>query len=258
MRDPVEGVSADGRIVTGVGRARVSLAFEPVLTDAVDALAALDRAASLYVYGSVATGQAEQPRSDVDLLTVNAPADGAATVAATLSARFRHRCRAVEIGVAMTADFHRPTDESYGNQVFLRHYCAHVAGPLLTVDAAGFLADERAARGFNGDIAGHADRWLAALADGADPATLARRVARKTLLAVAGLVSVHDGTWTTDRATAARRWAQVEPSLASGLRQLVRWTAEAGDATALDVERALLRTVPPIVATFADTVGLWS
>ncbi|MCM0638919.1 hypothetical protein [Cellulomonas wangsupingiae] len=39
------------------------------------------------------------------------------------------------------------------------------------------------------------------------------RVARKTLLAVAGLVSVHDHTWTTDRSRAVRRWCEIEPAL---------------------------------------------
>ena len=209
MRDPVEGVGADGLIVTGVGRARVQLAFEPVLAEATRAVDVLDRAASLYVYGSVATGRAERPLSDVDLLVVNAPSDGAAAIAAELSTRFRPVCRGVEIGVATTGDFERLTDESYGNRVFLRHYCVHVAGPVLRGDAAGFRADARAARGFDGDVAEHADRWHVALAHGAEPATLARRVARKTLLAVAGLVSVHDRTWTTDRTTAAHRWAQV-------------------------------------------------
>ena len=83
-------------------------------------------------------------------------------------------------------------------------------------------------------------------------------MARKTLLAVAGLVSVHDRTWTTDRTTAAHRWAQVELSLASGLRQLLEWTDDAGDANAPDLEQALVETVRPIVAAFAERVGLWS
>jgi len=54
MADPEEGVAADGTIRTGALRSRVPAAFEPVLADAV-ALAG-DSGASLYVYGSVATG----------------------------------------------------------------------------------------------------------------------------------------------------------------------------------------------------------
>jgi len=40
------------------------------------------------------------------------------------------------------------------------------------------------------------------------------RVARKTLLAVAGLVSVHDRTWTTGRSRAVWRWSELDPALA--------------------------------------------
>jgi hypothetical protein len=47
----------------------------------------------------------------------------------------------------------------------------------------------------------------------------------KTLLAVAGLVSVHDRTWTTDRARAVRRWGELEPGLAVQLGLLHSWAA---------------------------------
>ena len=49
------------------------------------------------------------------------------------------------------------------------------------------------------------------------------RVARKTLLAVAGLVSVHDRTWTTGRARAVQRWSELEPDLATHLSRLHSW-----------------------------------
>ena len=106
-------------------------------------------------------------------------------------------------------------DEAYGNRVFLRHYCVQLAGPPRTDLGRTYPADVRAAHGFNGDIARHAGRWQRLLDDGAEPVALGCRVARKSLLAAAGLVSVVDGGWTTDRATAARRWAEIEPGLAA-------------------------------------------
>lgn len=103
-------------------------------------------------------------RSDVDLLTIDVPRADAAAIAAKLSARHRHVCRAVEIGPAASDDFSRPDDESYGNRVFLRHYCVHLVGPVHPIEPRGFPADAWAARGFNGDIADHARRWHAAVA----------------------------------------------------------------------------------------------
>jgi len=68
VADPEEGVAADGTIRTGAHRCRVPAAFEPVLTDAVAFLG--ESGASLYVYGSVATGTVRPGSSDVDLLSV--------------------------------------------------------------------------------------------------------------------------------------------------------------------------------------------
>ncbi len=73
MRDPGEGRAADGTITTGVGADRVPAAYRPVLAAAADAVRALAPSATLAVYGSVATGQARRPASDVDLLAVGLP-----------------------------------------------------------------------------------------------------------------------------------------------------------------------------------------
>ena len=210
MHDPGEGVAPDGTIVTGVSRERVPAAFEPVLAAATEAVG--DDVA-LYLHGSVATGQARLGASDVDLLAVGLPVPVAAEVGRALSARFAGSARGVEIGPARPEDFDGDAAEQYGNRVFLRHYCAHVSGPARP-DLPAFPADARAARGFNGDIAAHALGWHDAVRAGADPVALGHRVARKALLALASLVSVHDSTWTTDRATAAVRWSEVDREMA--------------------------------------------
>ncbi|WP_142056985.1 nucleotidyltransferase domain-containing protein [Pseudonocardia kunmingensis] len=254
MRDPDEGVGADGTIVTGAARHRVPAAFEPVLAAAV---AALGDDVELYLYGSVATGRARPPASDVDLLSVGLPGPAAAELGRLLSGRFADLCRGVEIGAAQPADLVGPADEPYGLRVFLRHYCVRLSGPPRP-DPPAFPADVRAARGFNGDIAQHAQRWRQDLRAGADPAALARRVGRKSLLALASLVSVRDATWTTDRARAARRWSQVRPAMSGDLEVLLRWTDGADlPADPGRVQRMVEGAVARIVEDFATTVGLW-
>lgn len=253
MGDPREGIAADGTIVTGADRGRVPAAFEPVLADA----AALARAAgaSLYVYGSVANGTVRPGSSDVDLLTIGLP--GAAALAGHLSARYVGLCRGVEIAAAEPADLVGGDDEAYGFLVFLRHYCVHLAGPDPAAGLPAFPADARAARGFNGDIARAHRRWRQGLESGTVPP---ERVARKTLLAVAGLVSVQDRTWTTDRARAARRWAELEPGLAAPLGQLLSWAASERRGAAAGVSRALADdgVVAAVVARFEELIGLWA
>ena len=257
MADPGEGVAADGTIRTGARRERVPAAFEPVLADAVALTGG--SGASLYVYGSVAAGTVRPGSSDVDLLSIGLP--DAAVVGQRLSERYAELCRGVEITAAEPADLVGDTDAAYGFRVFLRHYCVHLAGPDPAAALPAFPADARAARGFNGDIAQHHRRWQQALESGtvaADP--LAVRVARKTLLAVAGLVSVHDHTWTTDRSQAARRWGELEPDLAAPLGQLKSWAVTERRPSREQVGRALTGDgiVAAIVERFGRLIGLWA
>ncbi|GAA1898415.1 nucleotidyltransferase domain-containing protein [Lapillicoccus jejuensis] len=256
MRDPWEGRAADGTITTGVRADRVAPPYRPVLSAAVDAVRALDPSATLAVYGSVATGRARTPTSDVDLLTVGLPAADAAAVGRDLTGRFADRCREVAVAALPLAHLLDGSDAAYGDQVFLRHYVVVLSGPDPADGWPAFPADARAARGFNGDIAVHARRWRERL-DGEPAAAAGRAVARKTLLAVAGLVSVHDTTWTTDRATAARRWAQLRPEQAAGLMRLLAWGEGEAGASRTEVERALDGVVDHVVDAFAREVGLW-
>ena len=256
MADPGEGVAADGTIRTGADRSRVPAAFEPVLAEA--AALADERGASLYVYGSVANGTVRPGSSDVDLLTVGLP--DAAAVGQRLSARYASLCRGVEIAAATAADLDGDTDAAYGFRVFLRHYCVHLAGPDPSAALPAFPAGARAARGFNGDIAWHCRRWQQRLESGPVPADLGIRAARKTLLAVAGLVSVRDRTWTTDRSRAARRWGQIEPGLAAPLSQLLSWATAEHRPAPEGVRRVLADdgVVAAVVDRFSAMIGLWA
>lgn len=260
MRDPAEGVSPGGTIITGARRSQVAPAFEPVLSAVGAQLAARAGEVSLYLYGSVATGAARVGTSDVDFLTVGLSPARAAAVGRSVSAQFAGVCRGVEIGPAQLADLEGDDDEAHGMRAFLRHYCVHLQGPDPRAELPDVLADARAARGFNGDLAQHLGLWRAARDSGQPAPILGRAVARKTLLAVAGLVSVHDATWTTDRDGAARRWSVLEPDLAEPLSSLVAWSegrAHPGDA-ALGAALAQGGVVDRVTRSFESSIGLWN
>jgi len=250
-------MAADGTIVTGADRSRVPAAFEPVLADA--AAFAAESGASLYVYGSVAAGTVRPGSSDVDLLSIGLP--DAAIVGQRLSARYAGRCRGVEVAAATAADLTGDTDAAYGCRVFLRHYCVHLAGPDPSTALPAFPADARAARGFNGDLGQHLWRWRQELGSAEVAADLLGvRAARKTLLAVAGLVSVRDHTWTTSRSRAVRRWSELEPGLAAQLGRLHPWAERERHPAREEVERALADEgiVSAVVERFASLIGLWT
>lgn len=252
MHDPREGVTPDGMIRTGVSRGSIATAYAPALQAAVEAVAGR---ASLYVYGSVATSTAVVPTSDVDLLSVGLPASEAGRISVDLSTRFSDLCREVSLAPASWEVLDAPSDEGYGLRVFLRHYGVHLAGADPAVGLPEFRADARAARGFNGDIALHLHRWRSALEGDAELPRLGTRIARKTLLAVAGLVSLRDATWSTDRRACAARWSELEPG--SPVDALVAWLDEPpGDRDA--IRPVLEGPVAEVVRAFESEVGLWS
>lgn len=257
VRDPDEGVDPNGCIRTGARAERIAGPFRSVIDRAVKEVGDAEPKAWLAVYGSVATGRAVAPTSDVDLLSVGIERPQAEFISASLSAEFRHVCRSVDVAAGRFDDYHAPTDEGHGNRVFLRHYCVTIAGRPPLENDAPFPADARAARGFNGDIAQHAVRWADAV-DSADPAELGRRVARKTLLAVAGLVSVRDRTWTTDRTSACHRWSEIEPGLSDDLAELLDWSDGRRRATRSTVERQLAGPIDTVVQHFDSLIGLWT
>ena len=257
--DPLEGVSTHGMIVTGARRSRFSSAFMPVIADAVEHVSAMGGRHSLYVYGSVATGMAQAGESDVDLVTIGLDPAQAGQIGKELSAKYLNLCRGVEVGAAQLPDYEGDGDEAYGNRVFLRHYCVHLAGPDMGRSFPDFPADVSAARGFNGDIGLCLARWRIEVLREPYSALLARRVARKTLLAVAGLVSIHDSTWTTDRIGAARRWSLVRPQLAASLEKLVSWSAgENPEPSPSEVQVVLVGAVATVVDEFRERIGLWA
>lgn len=257
MIDPREGIAPGGTIVTGVARSRVPGSFESLVAAAVEELSVRGHV-SLYLYGSVATGQAQPGRSDLDLLAVGLNREDARTVTTGLVESFPGLCRGVEIAVADAGDLVGESDEAYGLRVFLRHYCVHLCGPDLGGHLPAFRADALAARGFNGDIAQHAHRWRSDLDGGSDPQVVGRRLARKTLLATAGLVSIHDGSWTTDRGTAARRWGEIHPELADDLTALLAWSEGTDLPDARALQRAVDVVVPGVVAAFERLIGVWA
>ena len=256
MGDPLEGLTPTGLIRTGASRERIPDRYVDLLDVAAARIRVDEPGASVYVYGSVATGTARSPQSDVDLLTVGLSSDRAASIGRALSTDFSALCRSVEIAAAMEEDFQKADDEAYGGRVFLHHYCVRLAGPEIDRATSPFPGDQRAARGFNGDIADHLARWRQRL-DDTDAEVLGRVAARKTLLAVAGLASVHDAGWTTDRSEAVQRWSQVHPDLADGLKELLDWSSQRSSATLVRLTHHLATTIERIADQFAADVGLW-
>lgn len=253
MRDPREGLNFDGTIRTGVSLARVPGSFEPIISAAVDEFEKIaEESSTMLLYGSVATGVARPGQSDLDLVAFGAPREWCLETSMKLSSDFSHLCRGVEISPTSRSDFSGKTDECFGNRVFLKHYCVTLTGINLAEEWSPFQGDRRAARGFNGDIGACVTRWR-------QNPPRARSIARKTLFAASGVLSVLSNTWTTDREEAARRWSQIESKFSAEATMLLKWCDSDSSVSDEDIRRALSTNgiVANVADRFATTIGFW-
>jgi uncharacterized protein len=216
VRDPDEGVGPDGTVTTGAGRSALPSVYRELVEAAVAELTSTLREAlhSVYVYGSVATGQARPPRSDLDLVVVlrrPAPVD---EVARRLSDHHRAVVREVAIGSVLVDTLARDDATGAAERCFLRHYCVHLVGPDLRRAYGPCRASIDLAVGFNGDLRAALDAARARLAaDEPGRGELEAKICRKILMAAATLLSAREGGWSTDRETAVTLIGRHAPEL---------------------------------------------
>jgi predicted nucleotidyltransferase len=231
-RDPREGIDPDGYLVTGADLAAVPAAYQPVLADCVATLTAFPQLDGLYLYGSVATGQARPPDSDLDLLAVwTSTVDTSAAVAALST---RHRAVVREVGLAQAT-----LDSLAGeaDRCFLKHYCVPLAGRDLRPSLPRCRPSRALADGFNDDLAATVHRLRSAVDGARTPAERAaatRNAARRLLLAVATIESVSHGSWSTDRDIGAALLAEHHPEWTDVAARALAWSAGQGDVDGVD------------------------
>lgn len=68
---------------------------------------------------------------------------------------------------------------------------------------------------------------------------------------------MHDGTWTTDRLSGARRWAEIEPDRGEDLEALVSWADGEVVPSREEVARMLAVPLDDLVHRFESRIGLW-
>ncbi|MBA2311448.1 MAG: nucleotidyltransferase domain-containing protein [Actinobacteria bacterium] len=130
--DPREGIGPDKCITTGVHPDRIPAKYGAVIDEIIPALASVDDdILAIYLYGSVATGMATPPTSDLDLLAVLNEGRAASKIrhlASELSERHRELVREVAIATVVISDTWSDSVDGLGSRCFLKHYCAHLYG----------------------------------------------------------------------------------------------------------------------------------
>lgn len=231
-RDPREGVSSDGTIVTGVDGAHIAAPYEAVIDAAVEVMFAQvgDALDGLYLYGSVATGQARPPGSDLDLyaILVRDVQASCRDVAARLSETYASIVRDVGVAAVLRDDVLAETLEGRAERCFLRHYCVHLAGRNLQPDLPVCETSPALARGFNGNVGPAVAKSLNRLRSGTLDEQEQRHAiawsARKLLMSAATLLSTRAGGWSTDRDRGAELLTREVPEMAACVGRVHSWT----------------------------------
>ena len=258
------GLGSDGRIRREGSLDRVAPAFEPVVADIRDLVAARfgTRLHSAYLYGSIPRGTAVPGVSDLDavILLRDDPPDtdthaNAANAAAGTDVRARlGRGDSVPADSAAAAELAVTLDERHeiidgagllcwpvprildpAERYDLGFFLACLCTPLLGEDVARWLPryrpTRRLARDTNGDITAFLDRARASLDGSGDIRRLCRSVTRKLVRTGFTLVMPRWGGWTSDLFVAARVFGEYYPAQAEAMADTaVLARAPAGDA----------------------------
>ena len=246
-----EGVDEDGFIVSGADVKLISAAYEPALDSVVSSLVEnVDGQISVYLYGSVATGEACPPQSDIDVLVVTRDGRSSAAVADAakdLSWRYRHLAREVGIAHATMAGLFGDDIDGLGGRCFIKHYCVPLHGDDLRVQLPRYRPSATMAWAFNHNMAAaiaETRHRLDTANDSGDVKQVCRTVARKVMLAAASLASVINSEWTTDRHRAAAAIAEHYPEWADQAAVALEWASAPTDD-------------PSKVRKFLDGFGKW-
>lgn len=249
-RDADEGIGPDNLITTGVRTDRIPQVFKNLLKQAVSDFTSIDGVVALYLYGSVATGMARVPTSDMDLLVVMRDDTSESEVrhrATQLSQAHQDLVREVGVAAVRVSDIWADTADGLGHRCFIKHYCLHLHGEEIHQSLEPCRASAEAAWAFNHDIAEAVSSAKIKLAEAVQPkqvAQLSRSSARRVTLAAASLVSIANRTWTTDRETAARAIAEIYPEWAADAQTALRWCVSPSDN-------------PEEVRQFLDSYASW-
>jgi predicted nucleotidyltransferase len=246
-----EGVDDDGFIVSGADAELISAGYQPALESVVSSLVgSVEGLISVYLYGSVATGEACPPQSDIDVLVVTRDGGSSAAVADAakdLSWRYRHLAREVGIAHATMAGLFGDDIDALGERCFIKHYCVLLHGDDLRAQLPRYRPSATMAWAFNHNVAAaiaEARQRLDTASESGDVKQVCRSIARKVMLAAASLTTVIDSEWTTDRHRAAGAIAEHYPEWADQATVALEWASAPTDD-------------PSKVRKFLDGFGTW-
>lgn len=199
------GLDRDGYIVSDVAFDKIDNAYFPSIRESVGKLEKLfpHLCHSVYVYGSVARGEAVALKSDLDLLVIfNRTLNTEELVefkklTKTLTQKYHHLVR--EVGIAQINYDYVVDPANYYEQAFLKELCVCVFGEDLRERFGPYKLTSEIAISFNGDIrevfARTINRFEAASKE--EYETLVKSFSRKLIRTFYSMVMARSQIWST-------------------------------------------------------------
>ncbi len=223
------GVDYQGFIATGVMASNIPVPFLKVVEDATKTLGSVigEDLHGLHLYGSVVTGLAQVPTSDLDVLVVlhRKPTETLTsqikTAEAALSHKYSKVVREVGVGVTFLEEIH---SDIHGIGCFIKHLCVCVLGERMQDSLPKFKPTRQVAKAFNGDFKKVRENYLLLLETSPTDAicSLGDRISRKFIRTGFSLVTAREQSWTTDPEIACDAFAKYYPEKAEDMRRVLQ------------------------------------
>lgn len=199
------GLDRSGFIVSDVSLEKIKYDYRQCINESIERLQKLFplKLHSVYVYGSVARGDALPGKSDLDLLALfdsdlnHDESTELKNLASNLSLTFRSSVR--EVGIAVAYYEYAIDPVNYYEQAFLKELCVCVHGKDLRDRFGPYKLTPEIAISFNGDICEVLNRTISRLetASAVEFETIAQGFSRKLIRTYYSMVMARSQIWST-------------------------------------------------------------
>lgn len=228
------GLDPEGYIVSDVSFDKINKIYKPCIQDSIECLAQLfpSDLHSVYVYGSVARGDAVVVQSDLDLIAMfnrklsSAQLEELKKLSRKLTNNYQFLVR--EVGIAVADYDYTMAPSNYYENAFHRELSVCVFGDDVGERFGPYTLTSEIAISFNGDICEALTRTLTRLekASNEEFTKISQNFARKLIRTYYSMVMVRAQIWTSQLKEQAEVIINSLPEKASIISTLLKWIEE--------------------------------
>jgi uncharacterized protein len=228
------GLDANGYIVSDVSKDKIDNVYMPCIRESIGSIKKLfhQQLHSVYVYGSVARGEAIAKKSDLDIIAMfdtnlsSVQLAELKKLAGELSQAYRSLVR--DVGIAVAYYDYTVDPSNYYENAFLKELCVCVYGEDVGERFGPYKLTSEIAIRFNGDIYEVLNRTLKRLetASKDEFKAVTQGFARKLIRTYYSMVMVRSQIWTTRLHEQSEVIIHHFPEKESMIRTLLNWIEE--------------------------------